>query len=76
MSQESDADEFRNPLARSTPLGGPVGVAIVSIVPLIALALFLILGFAGFWSWSWAFFLLIPLAGIIVYGLRGQGPPR
>jgi len=76
MSEESDADEFRNPLARSTPLGGPVGVAIVSIVPLVALALFLILGFAGFWSWSWVFFLLIPIAGIIVYGLRGQGPPR
>jgi hypothetical protein len=76
MSDQSDAEEFRNPLARSKPLGGPVGVAIVSIVPLVALALFLILGFAGFWSWSWAFFLLIPIAGIIVYGLRGQGPPR
>jgi len=34
--------------------------------------LFLVFGFLGFWSWSWAFFLLIPVAGIIVYGLGGN----
>ena len=28
MSQDSSPDEFRNPLERRTPLGGPVGVAL------------------------------------------------
>lgn len=64
--------EFDNPLARKSPLGGRTGVAIVSIVPLVALALFLILGFAGGWSWSWVFFLAVPISGIVVYGLGGR----
>jgi hypothetical protein len=71
-----ESDEFRNPLSRSTPLGGPVGVAIASVVPLAALALFLVFGLLGYWSWSWIFFLLIPVSAIVVYGFRGQGPPR
>jgi hypothetical protein len=74
MSQEPNADAFRNPLARSTPLGGPVGVAIASIVPIAALVLFLVFGLLGFWSWSWVFFLLIPVSAILVYGFRGRGP--
>lgn len=64
-------DDFANPLARKTPLGGRTGVAIASVVPLVALALFLVFGFLGGWAWSWVFFLLIPVAGIVVYGLRG-----
>lgn len=66
-------DPFANPLSRKTPLGGPVGVAIVSIVPLVALALFLILGFTmGAWAWAWIFFLAVPIAGILVYGVGGR----
>lgn len=63
-------ENIPNPLTRKTPLGGRTGVALASIVPLISLALFLVFGFAGYWSWSWLFFLLIPIVGIIVYGVR------
>jgi hypothetical protein len=69
----STPDPVRNPLQRSTPLGGAVGVAIVAIVPLAALALFLVFGLLGYWAWSWVFFLLIPVAGWVVYGLRSGG---
>jgi hypothetical protein len=66
-------DEFSNPLARKTPLGGRTGVAIVAIVPIVALALFLILGFTvGAWGWAWVFFLAIPISGYIVYGIGGR----
>ncbi len=74
MSDQSDADAFRNPLARKKPLGGPVGVAVASILPLIALALFLLFGFLGGWNWSWVFFLLIPISAIIVYGFPSREP--
>lgn len=74
---DQNADEFRNPLTRSKPLGGPVGVAIVSIVPIAAIILAVVFGFVGSWSWSWLFFLLIPLSGIVVYGFRsGNGSGR
>jgi hypothetical protein len=65
-------NEFTNPLSRATPLGGRTGVAIASITPLVALALFFIFGFTGGWSWSWVFFLLIPIVGLIVYGVRSR----
>ncbi|MGP3535507.1 hypothetical protein ACTU3I_11985 [Microbacterium sp. RD1] len=74
MSSDTGNDPFRNPLERSKPLGGPVGVAIVSITPIVALVLFLVFGFLGFWSWSWIFWLLVPIAGIVVYGMRGGNP--
>lgn len=64
-------NDYTNPLARRTPLGGRAGVAIASLVPLVATVLFLAFGIAGGWSWSWLFFLLIPVSGIVVYGLRG-----
>jgi hypothetical protein len=68
----SDA-EYSNPLSRKTPLGGRTGVAIVSIVPLVALALFLIFGLTmDGWGWAWIFFLAIPIAGILVYGLGAR----
>lgn len=63
-------NDYSNPLARKTPLGGRTGVAIASVIPITALVLFLIFGFLGGWSWSWIFFLLIPISGIAVYGLR------
>jgi len=68
----STDDPYRNPLSRKRPLGGTTGVAIASIVPLVALALFLIFGFMGGWAWSWVFFLLIPIVAIAVYGLGGR----
>jgi hypothetical protein len=71
----SNEDDFSNPLSRKKPLGGRTGVAIVSIVPFIALILFLIFGFAmNGWAWSWIFFIAIPIAGILVYGLVGRQP--
>jgi hypothetical protein len=72
----SNDDQFRNPLARQSPLGGPVGVAIASVVPLAAIVLAVVFGFVGSWSWSWMFFLLIPISGIVVYGFRGRGGPN
>lgn len=69
----AENEDFSNPLSRRTPLGGRVGVAIVSIVPLVALALFLILGLTiGAWGWAWVFFLAVPIAGIVVYGVGGR----
>lgn len=69
-------NDFTNPLTRKTPLGGRTGVAIASMVPLVALALFLLFGLAGGWTWSWVFFLLIPVSGIAVYGLRSGSRAR
>jgi hypothetical protein len=68
----SDNNDFSNPLTRRTPLGGRTGVAIASLVPLLALLLFFVFGLTGGWSWSWVFFLAIPIAGVIVYGLGGR----
>ena len=70
----SGTDDYSNPLARTSPLGGRTGVAIVSIVPLVALALFVIVGLTtGGWGWAWVFFLAVPIAGVIVYGLGRPG---
>lgn len=72
----SDPDPYSNPLSRQKPLGGRTGVAIVSIVPIVALALFLIFGLTmGAWAWAWVFFLAIPIAGVLVYGI-GSRPGR
>jgi len=62
-------DQFSNPLARKSPLGGRTGVAIASIVPLVALVLFFVFGFSGGWAWSWLILMAIPISGIVVYGL-------
>ena len=53
---------------RVRPLGGAVGATIMALVPFLALGLFFLFGFYGSFAWSWAFFLLIPIAGIIIYG--------
>ncbi|GAA2248934.1 hypothetical protein N1031_18590 [Herbiconiux moechotypicola] len=69
----TENDPYTNPLSRKTPLGGSTGVAIVSIVPIVALVLFLLLGFlAGAWAWAWVFFLAVPIVSIIVYGFGGR----
>ncbi|MDO9395019.1 MAG: DUF1707 domain-containing protein [Herbiconiux sp.] len=54
---------------RLQPLGGRAGIVVVSIMPFVALALFFLCAYAfDGWAWAWIFFLLIPLAGSIVYG--------
>lgn len=68
----TNTDEYSNPLTRSRPLGGRTGVMIASVIPPIALALFLLFGVTGGWSWSWMFFLLIPVSGAIIFGLRSN----
>ena len=49
-------------------LGGAVGATIMALVPFVALILFLLSGFNGGWAWAWLWFLLVPIAGIIIYG--------
>jgi len=49
------------------PLGGRTGVAIVSAAPLVAVLLFFLTGFAWGFNWSWLWFLMVPIAGAIVY---------
>ncbi|WP_382309174.1 DUF1707 domain-containing protein [Herbiconiux sp. UC225_62] len=56
--------------SRRQPLGGTLGRVIVSLSPFLALGLFFLFGYFtpdGF-RWSWIFFVLIPIAGIVVYG--------
>jgi membrane protein implicated in regulation of membrane protease activity len=71
-SPTQDPNDTSNPLTRSAPLGGRTGVALASIVPIIALALFLLFGFLGGWAWSWVFFLAIPVVFLVVYGPRDR----
>ena len=61
---------------RVRPLGGAVGATIMALVPFLALGLFFLFGFYGSFAWSWAFFLLIPIAGIIIYGPGASGGAR
>jgi hypothetical protein len=49
-------------------LGGAVGATIMAFVPFIALGLFFLTGHFGSYAWSWLWFLLVPIAGIIIYG--------
>ena len=64
--------ELSNPLTRTTPLGGRTGVAVVSVLPIVCVVVFLVLGFLGNWAWSWIILLAIPLSYLIVYGVRGR----
>lgn len=47
------------------------GLLIVSIMPFVAVILFFVTGLAWGYQYSWLWFLLIPLAGAIVYGVDG-----
>jgi hypothetical protein len=60
------------PARRSRALGGRVGDTIMALTPFIALGLFFWTGFAGGWVWSWMWFLIIPVAAIIIYGPNGK----
>ncbi|KQR55039.1 hypothetical protein ASF88_08455 [Leifsonia sp. Leaf336] len=54
--------------------GRPVnrwGLLVVSIMPFVAVILFFVTGLAWGYQYSWLWFLLIPLAGAIVYGVDG-----
>lgn len=49
--------------------GGRWAATIVALVPLLALIVYLILGWTiGAWAWAWVVFLAVPIVGIIVYG--------
>jgi hypothetical protein len=52
----------------SRALGGPVGATIMALTPFLALGLFFLFGILYGFTWSWLWFLIIPVAGIIIYG--------
>lgn len=57
----------------SRALGGAWGATIMSLVPFISLGLFFISGFIWQgWAWGWLFFLLVPIAGALIYGPGSQ----
>lgn len=54
---------------RREPLGGRAGATIAALTPFLAVALFVIVGFAfDAWAWAWVFFLAVPIVFVIVYG--------
>lgn len=55
--------------------GGRTGATLVALSPFIALALFFGLAALGFGA-SWLAFLLVPIAGVIVYGSGGSSRGR
>ncbi|ANJ25577.1 DUF1707 SHOCT-like domain-containing protein [Agromyces aureus] len=57
-------------------LGGRVGATIMALVPFVALVLFLLSGYFGSWGWSWIWWLLVPIAGIVIYGPGSDGRRR
>lgn len=65
----SDTDTGRGGRA----LGGRIGATIMALTPFIAVALFFITGFNGSFAWSWLWFLLVPIAGIVIYGPGSEG---
>ncbi|HEX5730785.1 hypothetical protein [Microbacterium sp.] len=59
--------------SRRTPLGGRAGATIVAVVPILAAFVYLLLGLTiGAWGWAWVFFLLVPIAYLVVYGPPGS----
>lgn len=60
------------PARTSRALGGRIGDTIMALTPFIALGLFFWTGFAGGFAWSWLWFLIIPVAAIIIYGPSGK----
>lgn len=53
---------------RRRPLGGAIGATIMALTPFIAILLFFLTSFTVGWAWSWLWFLLIPVAGIVIWG--------
>ncbi|CAD5992320.1 DUF1707 domain-containing protein [Agreia sp. COWG] len=54
------------------------GATVMAIVPFVSLTLFFVTGSVMSWSYSWLWFLLVPVAGIVIYGPNGKPkrPPR
>lgn len=53
---------------RRRALGGAVGTTIMALTPFIAVLLFFLTSYTVGWAWSWLWFLLIPVAGIVIWG--------
>jgi hypothetical protein len=53
---------------RRRALGGAAGATIMALTPFIAILLFFLTSYTVGWAWSWLWFLLIPVAGIIIWG--------
>lgn len=51
----------------SRALGGRIGDTIMALTPFLALGLFFLFGLQSSFAWSWLWFLLIPIAAIIIY---------
>lgn len=64
----SDVPPSYEDSGRGRALGGAVGATVMALVPFLAVGLFFLFGFNGSFAWSWLWFLLIPIAGIIIYG--------
>ncbi|MCD2443634.1 DUF1707 domain-containing protein [Agromyces sp. SYSU K20354] len=60
----------------SRALGGRVGATIMALTPFIAVGLFFLFGFLGSFAWSWLWFLLVPIVGIVIYGPGSEGRSR
>ncbi|WP_136708247.1 DUF1707 domain-containing protein [Agromyces sp. H66] len=65
------ADAYREPRG-SRALGGRIGDTIMALTPFLAVGLFFLFGFAGYFAWSWLWFFIIPVAAIIIYGPGGD----
>ncbi|WP_353828448.1 DUF1707 SHOCT-like domain-containing protein [Agromyces sp. SYSU T0242] len=72
------ASEAGRPARRSRALGGRAGETVMALSPFVALLLFFGFGFwtPGGFTWSWLFFFLIPIVGVIVYGGGRTEAPR
>lgn len=57
--------------AQPEQAGSRWGLLVVSIMPFIAVILFFLTGMIWGYQYSWLWFLLIPLAGALVYGVGG-----
>ena len=68
--RRNDPDVAARP---SRALGGRIGDSIMALTPFLAVALFFITGFNGSFAWSWLWFLLVPVAAIIIYGPNAGG---
>jgi hypothetical protein len=51
---------------------GRIGATVMAIVPFVSLALFFVTGSGFGWGYSWVWFALVPVTGIIVYGPNGK----
>lgn len=60
--------QWQQPAGAPAPRGRTWGVSTVAIMPFVALVLFFLTGNLAGYEWAWLWFLLVPIAGILVYG--------